>query len=155
MFKKNKPYEKATKEIYKKKPDIELVKKLLFKADEEGDDRASYAIATWYLHGKYLEKDFKKGAFYLEKSAEKNNPEALFDLAICFETGKGKRKNFKKAFQCYLNAALHGDTQSVEEVARCFYYGIGIEKNIDVAEIWYQRAEELGIEPEYEENENN
>ena len=57
--------------------------------------------------------------------------------------------------QCYLNAALHGDTQSVEEVARCFYYGIGIEKNIDVAEIWYQRAEELGIEPEYEENENN
>ncbi|WP_154650427.1 sel1 repeat family protein [Acinetobacter tjernbergiae] len=44
----------------------------------------------------------------------------------------------------YLQAAIRGDSDAISEVAKCYYYGIGTRKNRKIAEIWYDRAEELG-----------
>lgn len=141
----NNPYEKAYKEMKKKKPDKKRVLSLLEQSHEQGDHRATYALATWYLHGEHVKKDIKKAITLLKQSANAKVPDALYDLAISFEKGIGVKKDKSRAFDLYLKAALRDDHQSVEEVARCYYYGIGVKEDRRVAEIWYERAEELGL----------
>ncbi len=77
-------------------------------------------------------------------------PDALFDLAVCLETGEGVDKNLKDCFNYYLQAAIRGDQQSVFEVGRCYFEGIGVSKDIEMSNIWFERAKELGVY-EYEE----
>lgn len=118
---------------------------LLEKSAKYKNSKAYYALATWYLHGKYVKKDVYTGNYYLRLSAELKNPDAFFNLGISYEKGAGIDKNEDKAFECYLQASLRGHKQSCYEVGRCYYYGIGIKEDKDMAEIWLERAEELGI----------
>lgn len=62
---------------------------LLKRAVEDGHPRAAYALATWYLHGVGVRKDFKKGRLLLERAARADIREAHYDLAVCYETGRG------------------------------------------------------------------
>ena len=141
-------YERALKEARKKEYDEVLVKRLLDEAIEIGNADATYALATWHLFGMkgIVRKDFKKAYELLIRSAEKDHKEACYDLGVCYEEGKGVSRNFRKTFQSYLKGALLGDSQSVYEVGRCYYYGIGIPKNKTIAQIWLDRAEQLGVD---------
>lgn len=139
-------YDKALKLCKEDTPDLGLVFDLLTKAyNEENDFRAAYAIATWYLHGKFVEKNIKKGTKYLKIAAKNKVPLALYDLAISYEKGLGIKKNKRKAFKCYLKAVLEGEKKSIFEVGRCYYYGIGVKKDKKIANIWLEKAEELGL----------
>src|SRR5689334_8719343 len=52
---------------------------LLKLADANNDYMASYAIGTWYLHGRHVQKNLKKGFSYLTKAAKGNIADAYFD----------------------------------------------------------------------------
>lgn len=134
-------YEKALREIRRDKPDIALVIKLLNAGVEGGDPRAAYALATWYLHGEHVRKNRRRAVELLKQAAEKNVPDACFDLAVYFEKNKDK----KSAFAHYLKAAIRGDAQAIFAVGRCYYHGIGVAKSKSMADIWLDRAEELGV----------
>jgi uncharacterized protein len=69
----------------------------------------------------------------------------LYDLAVFYETGECGEQDLASAFRSYLRAALRGEKQSVYEVGRCYYYGIGIDPDPALADVWLQRAGELGI----------
>ena len=105
---------------------------------------ATYALATWYLHGKYFKQDLRKAAMLLREAARSNIADALYDLAVSYEEGKGVKKNLEKACELYLRAALQGDEQSTYEVGRCYYYGIGVSQDRKIAKVWLDRAESLG-----------
>ena len=75
-----------------KNPDFEKAYALLLQAYEAGSAEATYAIATWYLHGQYLKTDFRIGTKYLKKAANQNWPDALYDLAISYEGGLHVKK---------------------------------------------------------------
>ncbi len=139
-------YRDALKEASKDDPDIENVLKLLTLAIKKGNASASYAMATWYLHGKFVTKNLKKAIDFFKIASEQNLSSALFDLAVCYEIGVGVKRNFKKSFELYLRAALAGDKQANYEVGRCYYYGIGINKNQPIGNIWLDKAKSLGIE---------
>jgi len=139
-------YEKALELMSESDPNIKRVIHLLEESVEEGNSEASYALATWYLHGTNLSKNINKGAALLNNAADTNHPDACFDLAICYEKGAGVSQSFEKAFELYLRAALYGDKQSFCEVGRCYYYGIGIGVDKIIADIWYEKAESLGVE---------
>ncbi len=125
----------------------EEVFKLLSKSASFGNDKALYALATWYLFGRYVEKDYDKAVVFLAKAAEKHNADACHDLAVCFENGQGVDLDLQKAFSLYLKASLLGDKQSIYEVGRMYYYGIGIRKDREVARIWLDAAEFYGFNP--------
>ena len=137
-------YDVALKEMSKQHPDIERVIGLLNESMESGHPNAAYALATWYLHGEHVEKDLSKGIMLLKRATDKNLPEACYDLAVCYEEPAGVVEDLEKAFELYLRAALHGDKQSFHEVGRCYYYGIGVNINKSLADIWLEKAEELG-----------
>ena len=141
-------YDTALKEMSKQSPNKKKVVELLNKSIDSGNPKAAYALATWYLHGEYVEKDLSKGIMLLKRASDKNVPEACYDLAICYEKPEGVTENLEKAFELYLRAALHGDKQSFYEVGRCYYHGIGVVKDEEIADIWLERAEEFGITDE-------
>ena len=107
---------------------------------------AIYALGTWYLFGKFVEKDLGKAFESFLKASNDNHPEACFDLAKCYEEGIGVNKNLNNAFESYLKAALLGDKQALYEVGRCYYYGIGVKKDARLATLWLDIASYNGIE---------
>lgn len=140
----DKPYETALARANDCDEPLSDLASLLTAAHEAGDARATYALATWYLHGRFFKKDMRKSIALLRKAAQNDVPDALFDLAVCYEKGAGVAKNPRKAIQLYLRAALHSEKQSVYEVARCYYYGIGVQQDRSIARVWQDRAEEVG-----------
>jgi len=123
---------------------IENAGYLLEIAHQKGDRRASYALATWYLHGngKY-KKDKSKAIYFLKIAADAGIPCANYDIAVCYEIGDGVKKNTRVAYKHYLSAALGGDYDAVEEVARCLHYGIGVMKDRSIAQVWYLHYERI------------
>lgn len=145
-------YDKALKTAELEPLNKKLGYKLFLQAHEEGDGRASYVIATWYLNGLegVLRKNIKKALPLLKEAMKSHIAEAAFCLAICYETGRGVRKSEKKAFELYTQAAFWGDVDSYHEINRMYYHGIGVKKNIRLSDIWYEKAKELGYVEEDE-----
>lgn len=139
------PYEKALEISQKNDGDLEKSYHLLLKAREQGDHRATYALATWYLYGKFLDKDLHKGMDYLKEAAQHDISDAQYDLAVSYEKGIVVERDEKISFQLYLKASLNGDKQSIYEVGRLFYHGIGVPENKFVANIFIETAESKGI----------
>ncbi len=136
-------YEKAL-DLYETGSE-DKVFELLLSSHSDGDFRATYALATWYLHGRFVRVDLKKAIKFLKLAAENHIADAQHDLAVSYEKGVGIEKNECKAFEFYLKAALNGDIQSIYEVGRCFYYGIGTEENRALAEIFLENADFKGV----------
>ena len=142
-------YKIALKEASKKNANNKKVFALLNQSLDKRDPRAAYALGTWYLYGKHVEKNIRKGIKLIRQAAEKNVPDALYDLAVSYETGDCLPKNKKLAAEYYLRAALYGEKQSIYEVGRCYYYGIGVPKDRRLAKVWFDRAKELGVPGEF------
>lgn len=139
-------YDAALRSMRSKRPDEYKALGLLRKAHRANDPRAAYALATWHLFAKGgLAKDLHQAVDLLRDAAESGLPEALFDLAVCYERGAGVSRNARKAAFLYVDAAIRGDKQAVFEVGRCYYAGIGLKKDRAMANVWFQRAEELGV----------
>lgn len=79
----NDRYATAMKEASKRRPDFGKAYSFLQSARKAGDLRASYALATWYLHGRHVKRDLKLAVKLLKQAAEGNVPSALYDLAVC------------------------------------------------------------------------
>lgn len=138
-------YEKALGMALEEEFDHAQVYALLQQAHDAGDARATYAIATWFLHGTHVEKDLAEAVRYLTEAVEAGIPESMFDLAVCYEYGDGVAENAESAFDHFLRAALHGDDDAVFEVSRCYFWGMGVRQDRRIANIWAERAEELGV----------
>jgi uncharacterized protein len=144
-------YNKALREMSKKTPKLERVFLLLEESSKDGNPSATYALGTWYLYGRFVRKNINKAVKLFRQAAKDKEPNAIYDLAVCYEKGVGLKLNLKLAMENYMRAVLYGDKQSIYEVGRCYYYGIGINKDRRLAWIWLDRAKELGINENPEE----
>lgn len=141
------PYELALEIMRRKRPDLVQASTLLEQAHEQGDPRATYALATWSLSGNAVHpKDLRRAVRLLKLAAKADIAAAHFDLAVSFETGQGIKKDEKAAYRHFLAAALNGDTASLAEVGRCHYHGIGVARDRKVAEVWLRRADALDVD---------
>lgn len=136
MAKGDKLYYKALHLAEQESYDYREVLQLLNESILLGNKKASYALATWYLNGFHVRKNYKRAFSLLKDAVEGGNEngftlykDALLDIAICYELGNGVDKDLHKAFQYYILAAFSGETQALEEISRCLYYGIGVPKD--------------------------
>jgi len=119
---------------------------LLVAADKEGDARATYELATWYLFGSPFTPVKKNEAIrLLKKATEGGVADAAHDLAVAYENGDGVKKSLGQAFEMNMCAALLGDAQAFYEVGRMYFYGIGVSRNRRVARYWLDKAKKLRI----------
>ncbi len=147
-------YASALVEARTENPDIPRVLALLESALAEGDPRAAYALGSWYANGANVEEDFDRATELFALAAQAKIKEALYDFAHSKETGKGCPVDLEAAFHLYLESAIRGDDQAINEVGRCYFFGIGVAEDRTLANIWYDRAEELGVYEEGEEDED-
>jgi len=136
-------YEVALKIERSSKADWKQVVEHLKLAEQSNHPDATYALATFYLHGKYLEKDPSTAAKLLEKACELGSSSACFDLAVSSEKGVGVLQDEKRAFGLYMKAMVLGDRSAIFEVARCCYYEIGVENLGAVYEVLEELRAEL------------
>jgi TPR repeat protein len=140
-------YELALKIASGKRPNLLKTKILLEEAHVQGDRRATYALATWFLFGNAVQsKNLRRAIQLLKMAAKADVAAAHFDLAVSYETGQGIKKDEKIAYRHYLAAALNGDNDSVVEVGRCLYHGIGVMRDRKAAEVWFRHADALSID---------
>jgi len=118
----DKRYDDALKKARRKAAPLAEVAALLEAAHGAGDARATYALATWYLHGKFFEQNARRAVTLLKEAARNDIVDAIYDLAVAYEEGRGVQTNPRKAVELYLRAALQGEKQSTYEVGRCYYY---------------------------------
>lgn len=140
MAKGDRLYYKALHLAEQEDYDYHEVLRLLNEAVRLGNKKASYALATWYLNGFHVRKNYRKGFSLLQVAvqggAEKNftlYKDALSDIAVCYELGNGVQKDEQKAYYYYVLAALSGDDQAKQELSRCLYFGIGITKDVELS----------------------
>lgn len=148
----NVAYDNALAICRESEPNLSKAYALLTKASQEGDQRATYALATWHLFGNdAVKKNEKLGVDILKSLEYSNIAEAIFDLAVSYDHGKGVRKNSKKAFSLYMRAALLGDPCSCEQISQ--YYGEGKVVKFDrsLEDAWRKRAKQdkNSISPPY------
>jgi TPR repeat protein len=127
------------------------------RAADLGHPMASYALATWYLFGQepYLMPDHVEAVRLLKVAAKAHIPSAYYDLAVCYHEGEGVDKDPVAGFENYLRAALHGDEQAVMRVGQAYFFGKGTSEDKRTAEIWFDRAEELGVYEAEDEDETS
>lgn len=136
-------YETALELAGGEHPDLSQVYTLLNKAIEDGDDRAKYAIASWYLNGNELiEKNVKVGTNLLKDLQKSNIAEALFDLAVSYDHGWHVRRHEAKAFSLYMRAALLGHKESCKQVSEFYREGKLVNFDRRLSAAWQQRSQE-------------
>ena len=114
---------------------------LLQAAVDCGHAQAAHALATWYIHGIGVRRNFAH-AIALEKIAARANiAPAIYNLAFAYESGRGVDKNTRKAFLLYRKGARLGDVDAMYEVGRCLFYGIGTKENKLTARRWIEKSE--------------
>jgi uncharacterized protein len=86
-------YDTALKKARRKNAPLKEIAELLSAAHEAGDARATYALATWYLHGKFFQKNLRSALKLLRQAASEGVADAMCDLAMCYLEGRGVRAN--------------------------------------------------------------
>ncbi|WP_158298751.1 tetratricopeptide repeat protein [Sphingomonas psychrotolerans] len=127
-------------------------RELLRKAHKNGDERATYALASWYLHGNDITEKNEEAGFAMLREIENSFiAEAIFDLAFAYDCGKCVEVDDLKAFSLYMRAALLGSQGACSQVSQYYSEGATIPHDPALAEAWQTRAEqeERAISPPY------
>lgn len=66
---------------------------------EKNDPEAQAALGIFYMAGREVEKDEKKGFEWLEKAASQNDPRGLYYFSLCFLDGLGTKKDEVRGLQ--------------------------------------------------------
>jgi uncharacterized protein len=121
----------------------QLVIPMLRAAATAGHAMASHALATWYIHGLGVRKNFVKAIQLEEQAARSGIVDAISNLAFAYETGKGVQKDQAKAFRLYRRAATLGGADAAYEVGRCLFYGIGTRRNERLGRTWLEKSKKM------------
>lgn len=141
-------FEKALKLSQESPPDFEAAFKNLLDAHEANSGEASYALGSWYLHGRHVEHDISTAVEYWLSGAKLNNIDSLTELAKYYENEEYCCQDMSKSLGYYIKAALLGDAASMYDVGRIYYHGIGVNEDKFIAEVWLNAADENGYDDE-------
>jgi localization factor PodJL len=98
-------------------PAAEVGTQGLRSAAAEGDPRAQFIVATRYMNGEKVERDFSHAAYWYGKAAAAGLAPAQYRVATLYERGKGVGKDMKAALGWYERAASLGNVRSMHNAA--------------------------------------
>lgn len=102
----------------------------LEKRASEGAADAQAALGVFYVAGREVERDVKKGFEWLEKSAKQKDPRGTYYLAHCFLDGLGTKKNEKRGVELLEEAIRLRYVPAQMFLGKCLLYGrYGLKKD--------------------------
>lgn len=118
---------------------------LFTKAANHGNPTAQQVLGDAYFHGKGVDKDLAKAAYWYRKAAEQGYAIAQLELGCVYYSGKGVEKDHTKAAYWFRKAAEQGHAIAQYNLGSLYKYGVGVEKDHIKAAYWYRKAAEQGI----------
>ena len=149
--------------------EIDLVKAVYYykKAANLGDIVAQKNIANCYFNGIGVEVDSTKVFFWTLEAAKKSDLDSQRKVAIYYLKGYGINRdrekaliwyakyyfksdvkneidNIEDAYRFFMEKANEGDPQALYIIGKCLQYGIATGKKLIEADIYFQKAADLG-----------
>ncbi len=93
-------------------------------------------LATEYIRGNNVAKDYAKAYSLIRDAAEKGNRYGQLMLSICYEDGIGVEKNLEESFRWCLRSAEQGNILAQLNVGKLYEHGRGVERNLKKAFEW-------------------
>jgi TPR repeat protein len=91
---------------------LEYLYKTLLTNAEKKLIESQKMLSNMYSHGIYLEQDYMKSLYWLEKAAEQGSQEANYLVGTRYEDGCGTEKDIRKAIFWYRRAPNYGPALS-------------------------------------------
>jgi localization factor PodJL len=98
-------------------PMPEVGSEKLRQAAANGDAQAQFVVATHYMNGENVTRDFAQAAFWYGKAAEAGLAPAQYRVATLYERGKGVAKDAKAALGWYEKAGVLGNIRAMHNAA--------------------------------------
>ncbi|GES90998.1 kinase-like domain-containing protein [Rhizophagus clarus] len=105
---------------------------------------AQLILASMYIYGNGIDKNYDLAFELSKKLAEKGIPNAINKLGYCYNNKIGTEINEQKAFELYKKAADLGNSTGISNLGWCYDKGIGTATNKSKAFELYQKAADLG-----------
>lgn len=120
------------------KQDKELGLYWLNEAIKNGYAKAMYFLGNYYVDGKFVEKDEKKGAELLTRCLfhKDISRSAYLSLALCYRDGKGVEQNMTRFLECLKQCALLGDSVITKLLYEVYLEGSYAPADLNEANKW-------------------
>jgi localization factor PodJL len=89
----------------------------LVTAATSGDPAAQFVVASRFMDGERVPRDFGKAAYWYGKAAEAGLAPAQYRMATLYERGKGVEQSMKMALDWYERAATGGNVRAMHNAA--------------------------------------
>lgn len=110
-----------------------------------GDPSAQFVIASRYIEGKSVKRDFSKAASWYQKAASNNLAPAQYRLGTLFERGNGLPKDINAARLWYERAAENGNVKAMHNLAVIYASAKGGKPDFAKAKKWFEQASLHGL----------
>lgn len=114
-------------------------------AAASGNANAQFEVAARYTEGKIVEQDFRKAAYWYQKSAAKGLAPAQYRLGTFYEKGRGVPQDRAAARIWYERAAEKGNAKAMHNLAVIYANPPSGNPNFAKAAVWFRNAAELGL----------
>lgn len=95
--------------------DINEIVDLLEASVKNGNEKAYFPLAWWYLNELSLNKE-QEGLRLLRIAVDNEDKDAEYLLAELYETGDLVEKNLEKSKELYLRAKIHGSLEAIDKL---------------------------------------
>ena len=114
-------------------------------AASNGDPKAQFVIASHYLEGRAVKRDFFKAAQWYAKAAAKGLAPAQYRLGTLYERGRGLPRDAAQAKVWYEKAAQAGNVKAMHNLAVILANNSAGGANYTEAARWFEAAARHGL----------
>lgn len=118
----------------------------LRKAAAAGDASAQFVIASRYINGKLVKRDYAKAALWFQKAASNGLAPAQYRLGTLFERGNGVPKDLNAARLWYERAAEKGNVKAMHNLAVIYAGAKTGQADFAKARKWFEKAASHGLQ---------
>jgi len=137
-------------QMYSREVSEEKAFECYMKAAEMGYTPAYYAVATAYLDGEGVEKDFDKAFEWFRKAADSGDAYAKLKLAQCYKRGAGCKRDYAAALALYQQVAGEKSMKRYScvdvaeyELGNMYLKGLGVDVDLRKAYDYFKHAASL------------
>ncbi len=117
----------------------------LRQAAAKGDPSAQFVIASRFIEGKSVKRDFSQAASWYQKAASNGLAPAQYRLGTLFERGNGLPKDINAARLWYERAAESGNVKAMHNLAVIYASAKGGKADYAKAKKWFEKASAYGL----------
>ena len=129
----------------KNEKEYHAIFELYYKSAEQNYAEGQCGLASCYLQGKGIERNFSEAVKWYRKAAEQDNNTAKLALFELYALGKGAEKSMTDAVS-WLNRYKWEDSkisskgEELYSIGYKFYYGLDVVRSYDEAAMWWRMA---------------